>query len=133
MKNILVVDDDLNMRIYIATVMNTSGYKAIVARDGKDGFRAAQDASPILIILDLMMPEEGGIIMYRNLKEDPKLKNVPVIVVSGVESKTFDHSLKMLNIGRDSDIPEPEAYIEKPPKAQELIATVEAVLQLASE
>ncbi len=132
MKNILVVDDDLNMRIYIATVVNTSGYKAIVARDGKEGFRAALDASPILIILDLMMPEEGGIIMYRNLKEDPKLKDVPVIVVSGVESKTFGHSLKMLNIGRDGDIPEPEAYIEKPPKAQELIATVEAVLQSAN-
>ncbi|MFH1932800.1 MAG: response regulator [Pseudomonadota bacterium] len=128
-KKILVVDDDLHMRLFISIVLETSGYKAIVTKDGKEGIREAKEAAPALIILDLMMPREGGVLMYRQLKVDKNLKDIPVIILSGVESRAFSHSLKMLNMGQDDPIPEPEAYMEKPPKAEELVNIIETLLK----
>ena len=126
--NILVVEDDLHMRIFITTVLETSGYNATATKDGKEGIQKAREAPPDLIILDVMMPEEGGVSMYRQLKADDKLKDIPVVMLSGVESKTFSHSLKVMNIGLEDPLPEPEAYLEKPPKAEELLKIIERLL-----
>jgi len=128
-KKILVVDDDLNMRIFISIMLEANGYKAIVAKDGKEGILEAKKVAPALIILDLMMPQQGGILMYRQLKVDKILKDIPIIILSGVDSKAFAHSLKMLNMGQNDPIPEPEAFVEKPPKAEDLLNIVEALLK----
>ena len=128
-KKILIVDDDLNMRIFISIMLEANGYKAIVTKDGKEGILEAKKVSPALIILDLMMPQQGGILMYRQLKVDKILKDIPVIILSGVDRKAFSHSLKMLNMGQDNPIPEPEAFLEKPPKAEDLLNIVEALLK----
>ena len=87
----------------------------MVTRDGKEGMLKAKSVVPDLIILDVMMPEEGGVQMYGQLKTDNNLKDIPVIMVSAIAKKTFSHYLKMLNVQRDDHIPEPEAYMEKPP------------------
>lgn len=128
--NILVVEDDLHMRIFITTVLETSGYNATATKDGKEGIQKASEAPPDLIILDVMMPEEGGISMYRQLKTDNELKNIPVVMLSGVESETFAYSLKMMNIGLEDPLPEPEAYVEKPPKAEELLKIIARLLEV---
>jgi CheY-like chemotaxis protein len=128
--NILVVEDDLHMRIFITTVLETNGYNATATKDGKEGIQKAREAPPDLIILDVMMPEEGGVSMYRQLKTDNKLKNIPVVMLSGVESETFAYSLKMMNIGLEDPLPEPEAYVEKPPKAEELLKIIERLLEV---
>lgn len=120
-KKILIVDDEMDMRIFISALMETSGYKAVATRDGKDGILKARDIIPDLIILDVMMPGEGGVQMYRQLKTDKTLKNIPVIMLSAVAKKTFIHYLKMLNSQLNNSIPYPDAYMEKPPDAEELL------------
>ncbi len=120
-KKILIVDDELDMRIFISTLLETRGYKPVVTRDGKEGMRKAKSVVPDLIILDVMMPEEGGVQMYRQLKTDNNLKDIPGIMVSAIAKKTFSHYLKMLNVQRDDHIPEPDAYMEKPPEAEALL------------
>lgn len=120
-KKILIVDDEMDMRIFISTLLETSGYKTVATRDGKDGIRKARDILPDLIILDVMMPGEGGVQMYRQLKTDKTLKDIPVIMLSAVAEKTFIHYLKMLNIQLNNSIPYPDAYMEKPPEAEELL------------
>ena len=127
-KNILVVEDDLHMRIFITTVLETSGYNATASKDGQEGIRKVKEDRPDLIILDVMMPEEGGVSMYRQLKTDNQLKDIPVVMLSGVESKTFLHSLKMMSIGLRDPLPAPEAYVEKPLKAEELLNIVQKLL-----
>ena len=127
-KNILVVEDDLHMRVFITTVLETSGYNATATKDGQEGIRKVKEDRPDLIILDVMMPEEGGVSMYRQLKTDNQLKDIPVVMLSGVESKTFLHSLKMMSTGLRDPLPDPEAYVEKPPKAEELISIVQKLL-----
>ena len=127
-KNILVVEDDLHMRVFIIAVLETSGYNATATKDGQEGIRKVKEDRPDLIILDVMMPEEGGVSMYRQLKTDSQLKDIPVVMLSGVESKTFLHSLKMMSLGLRDPLPDPEAYVEKPPKAEELLNVVQKLL-----
>ena len=52
--------------------------------------------------------------MYRRLKSDPALRDIPVIMLTGVGKKSFSHYLKMLNVKLKDPIPQPEAYMEKP-------------------
>jgi len=120
-KTVLIVEDELDMRIFIATLLETSGYAPITTRDGKEGLIKARDVSPDLIILDVMMPGEGGVEMYRQLKTDHTLKTIPVIMLSAVARKTFSHYLNMVNVRLEKPIPGPEAYIEKPPEAEDLL------------
>jgi len=121
LKKILIVDDELDMRIFISTLLETNGYKPVATRDGKDGIRKAKELMPDLIILDVMMPGEGGVQMYRQLKTDKILKDIPVIMLSAVAEKTFIHYLKMLNTQINNSIPYPDVYMEKPPEAEELL------------
>ena len=120
-KTVLIVEDELDMRIFISTLLETSGYTPVMTRDGKEGLIKARDVSPDLIILDVMMPGEGGVQMYRQLKTDQTLKTIPVIMLSAVAQKTFSHYLNMVNARLDKPIPGPEAYIEKPPEADDLL------------
>ncbi|WP_373498334.1 response regulator transcription factor [Desulfococcus sp.] len=131
-KKVLVVDDELDMRIFISTVFETGGYEAFAARDGKDGLAKARKLLPDLIVLDIMMPGEGGVLMYRHLKSDADLKHIPVLMLSGVGKQTFFHYLKMMNIQPDDAIPEPEAYVEKPPNPDELLEIAETLIRPAA-
>ena len=120
-KTVLVVEDELDMRIFISTLLETSGYQPVLTRDGTEGLLKAKDVFPDLIILDVMMPGEGGVQMYRQLKTDQALCKIPVIMLSAVAQKTFAHYLNMVNARLKEPIPDPEAYIEKPPEAEDLI------------
>ena len=120
-KTVLIVEDELDMRIFISTLLETSGYRPVITRDGKEGLIKARDVVPDLIILDVMMPGEGGVQMYRQLKTDQNLKAIPVIMLSAVARKTFSHYLNMVNARLEKPIPGPDAYIEKPPEAEELL------------
>jgi CheY-like chemotaxis protein len=127
-KKILVVDDEQHMRIFTTTLLETSGFKPIAAEDGKQGLELARQKRPDAIILDVMMPKESGFAMYRELKKDPALKNIPVIIVSGLSRKTFLHSHRLLDLHQGEAIPEPAGYIEKPPEADELLEALQKVL-----
>jgi CheY-like chemotaxis protein len=127
-RKILVVDDELDMRTFITTLLETSGYRPVVAVNGEEGVQKARETKPAAIILDVMMPREGGIQMYRELKTDEELKNIPVVMLSAIAKKTFFHSQKVLNTYRGQQVPEPAAYIEKPPETEELLQALEQCL-----
>ena len=124
-KRVLIVDDEMDMRIFISTLLETSGYKPIIATNGEEGIQKARKIRPAAIILDVLMPKSGGVQMYREVKTDENLKNIPVIMISAIAKKTFFHSMQMLNSYRGQTVPEPEAYIEKPPEIEELLETLE--------
>jgi CheY-like chemotaxis protein len=67
--------------------------------------------------------------MYREVKKDPDLKGTPVIVLSALSKKTFFHSQKLLDEYKDENIPEPEAYIEKPPEPEELLTAIKQIIE----
>ena len=127
-RKVLIVDDEMDMRIFLKTLLETSGYQPYITRDGREGLHKAREITPDLIILDVMMPGEGGPQTYRQLKTDQKLSNIPVIMLSGVKKDSFFHYLKMLNAGTGGKIPLPEAYFEKPVDHMKLIRLIRSVL-----
>jgi CheY-like chemotaxis protein len=123
-QKILVVDDEADTRMFLCNLLGTCGYDAVAAAGGTEGFQKAKAEPPDLIILDIMMPREDGIVMYRNLKLDPDLKTVPVIVVSSIGRKSFAVYRKSHNLWEDPARSPIGAYIEKPLEADELIRAV---------
>jgi CheY-like chemotaxis protein len=89
----------------------------------------ARKHKPSLVILDIMMPRESGITMYRALRNEPDLKDIPVIMLSALAKKTFLHSQSVLDAYKGEKIPEPQAYIEKPPEPDELLEAIENCLK----
>jgi two-component system, OmpR family, phosphate regulon response regulator PhoB len=128
-RKILVVDDELDMRVYISAVLETSGYRAIVTKNGREGVEKAIETKPDLIVLDVMMPGEGGVLMYRTLKTDTNLNKIPVVMLSAVKKEIFFHYLKMLNAKMKNNISEPEAYLEKPPDHEDLLKVIKKLLK----
>ncbi|MFC1821442.1 response regulator [Thermodesulfobacteriota bacterium] len=120
-KKILVVDDELDTRIFVTTLLETNGFKPLSATDGLEGLEVARKNRPALIILDVMMPKESGINLYRELKGDPELQDIPVIMLSALSKKTFFYSQKILDEFKGERIPEPAGYIEKPAEPEELL------------
>ncbi len=127
-RKIMVVDDELDMRVFISTLLETNGYKPLVATQGIEGIQKARETRPDLIILDIMMPEQGGIQMYREIKTDDALKHIPVVICSGIAKKTYFYSQKLLDSHNGKSVPEPDAYIEKPPESDELLDCIEKLL-----
>ena len=127
---VLIVDDEMDMRIYMSALFKTSGYTPIAVANGTDGLHKAEEIRPSLIILDVMMPGEGGVTMYRELKRNPELKTIPVIMLSAVSKESFQHYLDMLNPQLEQPIQQPDHYMEKPPDAERLLSVVRHILSL---
>ena len=128
-KKILVVDDEPDMRIFVSTVVETEGYEALTAENGHQALKLAQSESPALVILDVMMPKiDDGIRTYRNFRADEALKRIPIIMLSAVARKTFFHTIRMLNPPQERSLAQPEAYMEKPPDANDLIRLIDEIL-----
>ncbi|MBW1722275.1 MAG: response regulator [Deltaproteobacteria bacterium] len=127
-RKVLVVDDELDMRIYVTTLLETNGYVPLSATDGREGLEMARRHKPSLIILDVMMPRMGGIRMYLELKRDPELAGIPVIMLSAVSRKTFLSSRNLLSRSEGMELPPPAAYIEKPPESDQLLQAIRETL-----
>ena len=112
------------MRIFLCNLLGNRGYQPIDTGDKAEGMQIAKRENPALIILDVMMPKEAGIQLYRELKEDEDLSRVPVIMVSTIDKKTFLMYQKFQRTPQGQKVPEPGAYLEKPVEAEELIRLV---------
>ena len=129
MKKVLVVDDAVDIRKVVSKLVEKSGYITTEAKNGVEGMNKVREDKPDLIILDILMPKESGIRMYRELKTEEALKDIPVIVLSAIPKKSFFRSQKVLDEFAGESVPEPEAYIEKPEEPQELIALMKKILE----
>ena len=130
-RKILVVDDERDMRIYLSTIVETMGGIPIVACDDAEAVQKAESELPALIVLDIMMPRiENGIQAYQRFKTDRQFSGIPIIVLSAIAHKTFLHTIRILGPQINEPLPEPEAYVEKPPDADELSALIRKFVSL---
>lgn len=125
---ILVVDDDPDMRVFLATVLTEGGFKPVVAADGPEGLRLAGACKPDLILLEARLPGRQGADVYRQLKLNPELCGIPVIMLSLLSPKTYLHC-RQIEDGRQGErLPAPEAFLAKPPEAEDLLRRVRYLL-----
>ncbi len=127
-KKVLNVEDDADIRTFVSTIVEETGHIPILAKDGEEGMQKVRGERPDLIILDILMPKESGIKMYHELKSDPSLKNIPVVMLSGVSKRTFLRSQTALTEFGDETVPEPEAYLEKPVEPEDLSEILNKIL-----
>ena len=127
-KKVLVVDDDPDVRLFSVTVLEENGYTPLEAEDGEAGLKKIKEEKPDLVILDVLMPRQSGVRLYRELKTAKALKDVKVVILSGIAKKTFLRSQKALTEFGGSEIPEPEIYLEKPVEPDDLAGVIKKVL-----
>ncbi len=127
-KKVLVVDDDPDVRLFSVTVLEENGYTPLEAEDGESGLKMIKAEKPDLVILDVLMPRQSGVRLYRELKTAKALKDLKVIILSGIAKKTFLRSQKALTEFGGAEIPEPEIYLEKPVEPDELADVIKKVL-----
>ncbi len=119
-KKVLVVDDDPDVVTFNVTIVEELGYTPLVAKNGEEGLKIVKEERPDLVILDVLMPRQSGVRLYRELKTDKSLGQIPVIMLSAIAEKTFLRSQKALTEFGEDKIPEPEIYLEKPIEPEEL-------------
>jgi|GEM_PF-117938 len=116
-KNILIIEDEMEMRFYLMALVKSMGHCPVMTKNGVHGLEALGTPPgkplPDLIILDVMMPEKGGALVYREIKSDNRYRDIPLLIFSGVDPKAFAHYVKMLNANPGCDILVPKYYVEK--------------------
>jgi two-component system OmpR family response regulator len=117
MTKILLIDDDLGIRDVVRFALAREGFAVIEAEDGASGLRLAEKEAPVLIVLDIMMPELDGTEVCRRLR---RTSRVPIIFLSSRDEE-IDRVLG-LELGGDD-------YVSKPFSPRELVARVKAVLR----
>jgi len=115
---ILVVEDDPSVQNLLTILLEAEGYEVISARDGLEGLVKMELQHPSLVILDLMMPNVSGDRVIDEIRDDPRLNRVPVVVVSGRHDvhESFDDVLGKENV------------FAKPLDPASLLSRVEALL-----
>jgi CheY-like chemotaxis protein len=127
-KKVLIVDDDPDVRLFNLTVVEQTGHIPIEAVNGEEGLKLIKDEQPDLVILDVLMPRQSGIRLYRELKTQKSMKNIQVVLLSGIAKRTFLRSQKALTEFGDAEVPEPEYYLEKPVEPEELAEVIKKIL-----
>ena len=118
-KVVLVVEDiDSNMKL-IHDMLEASGYDILKAKNGIEGWRIANEHHPDLILMDIQLPDVSGLEVTRRLKDDEKLKSIPIIAVTAFAMDGDEQ--RILDAGCD-------AYIAKPISIPECLKTIERLI-----
>ncbi|MEH6405394.1 MAG: response regulator [Sneathiella sp.] len=110
---VLVIDDDPVARDILQGVLESEGYTVATAIDGAAGLKRARELRPALITLDVVMPEKDGWTLLQDLKADPELSDIPVLMVSIVDEKHKGFSLGVAD------------YMTKPVDRKRLLLLIE--------
>jgi DNA-binding response OmpR family regulator len=124
MKKILLVDDDRDFVESTRAVLEEK-YEVIAAYDGDEGIKMARAESPDLIILDVIMPTEDGFSAAEEIKNDPELSKIPVMMLTSFGTRMTKETQIPRSRGMDLQA---EDYIEKPVEPGVLLEHAEELL-----
>jgi two-component system, OmpR family, response regulator MtrA len=116
---LLVADDDEDILTLVQLRLSRSGYEVVVARDGDEALRLAQEKHPDLAVLDWMMPKASGIEVLRAIRAGAETADIPVVLLTA-RANASDVEEGMA-AGADD-------YVAKPFSPQELAARVQSIL-----
>ena len=125
---VLVVDDEMHLRLFIKAVFESAGFSVGTARNGREGLAWIRANRPDLVSLDLMMPEQGGIRLLQELRGDPDLAGTRVMIVSAIDDATFAHAMALVRTGAGTKDALADGYVEKPPTAESILREARRIL-----
>lgn len=144
-QNILVVEDNERAIRFVSQILENHDYQFSVARDGKEALEAMKEDRPSLVLLDIMMPRKSGVNVYQQMKRDPRLMHVPIVItsgasqVTGVDMKTGEAQKKETygddfargigeTLKEKLDGFTPDGFVEKPIDPPVLVAKIKELL-----
>lgn len=114
-KKILIVEDnELNMKLF-QDLLEAHGYHTVPTKDGLEAMKLAREHHPDLILMDIQLPEISGLEVTKWIKEDPELKQIPVVAVTAFAMKGDEEKIRQGGC---------EAYIAKPISVAKFLETV---------
>jgi DNA-binding response OmpR family regulator len=119
-KKILIADDEQNIVISLEFLMKREGFDVVVANDGEEAIRRIRADQPDLVLLDVMMPKKSGFEVCQEVKADPALGGVRILMLTAKGRDT--EVAKGLALGAD-------AYMTKPFSTRELVDKVRGMLE----
>ena len=127
-KKVLVLDDEPHVVTYLETLLRDNGYETLSASNGKEGMEKIKSEEVDLVCLDISMPEQSGVRFYRNLKDDPKLSGIPVVIITAVTGFGGDPEPFKKFISTRKQVPPPEGFLAKPIDKDEFLDTITKIL-----
>ncbi len=128
-KNVLVVDDEPDIRLFISTCLQEAGFNVEVAIDGLQALEKIRSNKPDLLTLDLVMPRKSGLALLRNLKKSDDWNDIPIIIVTAHASDGFG-SKYMKELNALEPHLQPQHIMEKPIIPSKLVSIVSSLLSV---
>lgn len=119
---ILLVEDDRSIRRYLEVILQRAGYTVVSAGDGLEAMKAALSNNLDAVVTDAIMPHLNGYELCRFLRRHPKMAQLPVILLSGVERADSSHD--------EED--RADVYLSKPVRPEELTGSIARLLLKAA-
>jgi CheY-like chemotaxis protein len=142
-KTILVVDDEPNVRDYLASILEDAGFAVLTAGDGQQALEIIRERKPDFISLDLVMPRKSGHKLLFELRKDRELAKIPVLIVTAhaqdeLGQRDLEDIIRTMpapvsTIRKDDVEPGTAVYLEKPVSRVEYVQCVQRLLGLEEE
>jgi len=121
-RSAVIIDDEPDATTYLEAVLTDRGWKVRTANTADEGLALAREERPDAVLLDMMMPERGGLSVMVELRKDPELSSVPIVIVSGIQETLTADFRSFLSRFKYR---QPDAFLDKPVDPDELVATLD--------
>lgn len=121
----VIIDDEPDIRRYIASILEDNGFETKTAEDARAGEDLLLEEPPDLICVDLMMPGRSGIQLFVRLKKNDDLADIPLIMITGIKQEM---NIDWADIAKGLRTKRPDGFIEKPIDPVRLMRVVEDVM-----
>jgi CheY-like chemotaxis protein len=119
--SVIVVDDEPDIAVYLAAVLERRGHTAMTASTAAEGFELAKRTRPDVVCVDIVMPEETGTALLRRIRADDDISDTPVVFITALKRDMICAAPETFG---EPDV-EPDGFIEKPPNADRFVEAVE--------
>jgi twitching motility two-component system response regulator PilH len=123
-KTAVIIDDEPDITTYVGTFLSDNGWEVRSANDPNEGIALAQNNPPDVVLLDVMMPERGGLSTLIALRKDERTAKVPVVLVTGIQESLKSDFGEFLERFKNYH---PDAYVQKPIEEASLLQTLDEV------
>jgi two-component system phosphate regulon response regulator PhoB len=127
-KRVLVLDDEPDIVTYLVMLLRDAGYDTLSARNATEGMALIRSEKPDLVTLDISMPQGSGTNFYKELKTDPDLSEIPVVIITAITDESCDPYAFRDTIVNHHGVPAPEGYFTKPIDRVEFLSTIRSLL-----
>ena len=128
-KKILLIEDEPDFRLFLATFLEDNGYEPIILEESADVIETIEKQAPALVILDFMMPGRSGLSICKEIRERWEPERLPILLVAGLLQEREHEAEGLAETFAENAVPFPEAVLGKPFPPAELLDTIELLVR----